>query len=570
MKHFVIGFLVFGFMMVFNGVDASAATKVWDGGGGADTAFSNPLNWADDTIPSSSDSLEFPAPTSGSYTATRDIVSDIRKITVLPGPANNFSVNIVTNGAFFVLGGAAGGIEVADHQSLTISGSVGDKMQFTGGVSTPIKGGIDSDITFSLPVDYNAGSVDFSSTAAITPTTPLSDLPKITFADRLQREQAGRLLTASLDAVHVNLAVANSSLDVNVINVGDAILEASHANALGPGAGAVNLHNSQLRLSGNSSFFIDKFVTINGNLFGKTTDLVGHEAVVTNGAAANLAGGVALESDVVFNPNLGTISVIGFLSGDFLIGVSEPMQLDRYLIINATPNTSKLPNGKYGVVVANVIYSDNQPDVDLYVHEGNTVTVNGERRNVILEKNATLKGVGTVVNITMADDAHIAPGNSPGCLNAGDTVFANSSSLDVEIGGNAVCAEYDQLKVAGTVNLNSARLNVTLLDNFRPTKGGQFTILDNDDTDAVTGTFKDLPEGASVTVAGVVFKISYIGGDGNDVVLIVEDVSDSVANVPGAPNTGIRTLSANPLLTLIVTSCSALVLFMLARQYDRR
>ena len=565
MKHMALGFLVFGFMIVLNNADASAATKVWDGGGGADTNFSNPLNWADDTIPSNSDDLEFPAPTSSSYTATRNIVSDIGKITVLPGPTNNFNVNIVTVGTFFVLGSNSGGIEVADHQSLIISGSASDKLRFTGSVSTPIKGGIDSDITFSLPVDYSAGPLDFNSTTAIS---SISELPKITFANKLQRDQAGRLLTANLDSVHVELAEGNASLDVNTINVNNAILEASNVSAFGPGSGDINLHNSQLRLSGGSQFFIDKFVKIDGNLFGRTTNLAGYEAITTSGVAANFTGGVVLESDVVFNPNLGTITISGYLLGNFLISVSEPMPINRYLIINAISNTSKLPNGKYGVVVANAVYDDSQSDVDLYVREGNAVIVNGERRNVTLEKNATLKGRGKLADVTMKDGSHIAPGNSPGCLNTGDTVFAASSSFDIEIGGNIVCSEYDQLKVTGTVNLNNAGLNVNLLSNFKPNKGDQFIILDNDNTDAITGIFRDLPEGSHMTAAGVTFKISYTGGDGNDIILTVESIEESGSSAPGAPNTGMRLLSTKPLLTLAVTTVSAGVLFMLAYRYS--
>jgi hypothetical protein len=46
------------------------------------------------------------------------------------------------------------------------------------------------------------------------------------------------------------------------------------------------------------------------------------------------------------------------------------------------------------------------------------------------------------------------------------------------------------------------------------------TIINNDGVDAVTGTFTNLPEGATITASsGAKFKISYHGGTGNDVVL---------------------------------------------------
>jgi hypothetical protein len=46
-----------------------------------------------------------------------------------------------------------------------------------------------------------------------------------------------------------------------------------------------------------------------------------------------------------------------------------------------------------------------------------------------------------------------------------------------------------------------------------------FTIIDNDGSDPVNGTFADLPEGAALTLGAFRFLITYLGGDGNDVVL---------------------------------------------------
>ena len=61
---------------------------------------------------------------------------------------------------------------------------------------------------------------------------------------------------------------------------------------------------------------------------------------------------------------------------------------------------------------------------------------------------------------------------------------------------------------AGALNLSAG---------FNPAAGTQFTIIDNDGTDAVSGTFAGLPEGASVSAGGKAFTISYKGGTGNEV-----------------------------------------------------
>src|SRR5256886_13010809 len=76
---------------------------------------------------------------------------------------------------------------------------------------------------------------------------------------------------------------------------------------------------------------------------------------------------------------------------------------------------------------------------------------------------------------------------------------------------------YDQINVAGTVNLSGATLSGVV--GFAPAAGTTFTIINNDGSDAVTGTFSGLAEGATVNLSGQVFTISYVGGTGNDVVL---------------------------------------------------
>ena len=48
-----------------------------------------------------------------------------------------------------------------------------------------------------------------------------------------------------------------------------------------------------------------------------------------------------------------------------------------------------------------------------------------------------------------------------------------------------------------------------------------FILIDNDDLDAITGEFAGLPDGATVTTGQTNFVIDYQGGDGNDLLLMV-------------------------------------------------
>jgi hypothetical protein len=76
------------------------------------------------------------------------------------------------------------------------------------------------------------------------------------------------------------------------------------------------------------------------------------------------------------------------------------------------------------------------------------------------------------------------------------------------------------VNVVGSVTLNGATLKAALSNpSFTPTIGQTFKIIDNDGTDAVSGTFAGLAEGATTVLNGGSYKVSYIGGSGNDVTL---------------------------------------------------
>lgn len=170
-----------------------------------------------------------------------------------------------------------------------------------------------------------------------------------------------------------------------------------------------------------------------------------------------------------------------------------------------------------------------------------------------------LAGKGKVGHVQIASGGVIAPGQSPGCLSTGNLTMVSGSAYDFEVGGATECSEYDQLKVVGAVDLGGGTLNTISYNSFAPINGQSYKIIDNDGSDAVTGTFASLPEGATFTLGGAVLKISYVGGDGNDVVL-------SVSSSPATPDTGFKLLMNNPLLTLVGTTAAAGGITLVARK----
>lgn len=151
-----------------------------------------------------------------------------------------------------------------------------------------------------------------------------------------------------------------------------------------------------------------------------------------------------------------------------------------------------------------------------YANSG-TLLVNGYQPQspVTVGSGGTFGGTGTVGHVTA--NGRLWPGASPGLLTSSNLTFTGMANYSVELNGNAPGTGYDQIKARGTVSLGSASLNATL--GFPSAISNSFTIIDNDGSDAVTVTFAGLTEGATVNVSGTPFRISYIGGSGNDVVL---------------------------------------------------
>jgi hypothetical protein len=118
---------------------------------------------------------------------------------------------------------------------------------------------------------------------------------------------------------------------------------------------------------------------------------------------------------------------------------------------------------------------------------------------------------------------------SAGTLSSPTGILSINGNLNFTASGNYVAkisgtmpgvGGHDQLNVTGTVTLSNARLVPLPFGTFRPAIGDSFTIISNDGTDAINGTFLNAPENAVFGGAlNTAFRITYQGGDGNDVVI---------------------------------------------------
>jgi hypothetical protein len=98
----------------------------------------------------------------------------------------------------------------------------------------------------------------------------------------------------------------------------------------------------------------------------------------------------------------------------------------------------------------------------------------------------TYSGNGVSGTGSVFYEADVSPGFSPASVNYGGNVTLDSTSdLKIELGGRTVGTQYDKLNVAGQLSLDG-KLDVSLINGFKPKKGDTFDILD---WGSLTGTF---------------------------------------------------------------------------------
>jgi autotransporter-associated beta strand protein len=151
----------------------------------------------------------------------------------------------------------------------------------------------------------------------------------------------------------------------------------------------------------------------------------------------------------------------------------------------------------------------------------------------------SLGGTGVIGGAVGVNGGTIAPGLIPGVLTTGDLSFVGRGGLAIEINGATPGAEHDQLVVAGTASVGGATL--TLVVGGVIFDGAEYVIIAKGGVDAVSGELVDaggssLVEGTAIVLGGKTARITYAGGDGNDVSLVVDGPvtvpADAVDGVP--------------------------------------
>jgi hypothetical protein len=161
---------------------------------------------------------------------------------------------------------------------------------------------------------------------------------------------------------------------------------------------------------------------------------------------------------------------------------------------------------------------------------GGTLVVDGNFSNSpCMINGGTLVGNGSLDRVFAYGS--IWPGHaSSGQLTCGTCDLSIHCRFTVELAGTQAGIDYNQLVVSQLLSFETTDpiLDVRVVPGFVGAVGNQYTIIRNDGTNPVTlpsqtpGNigFSGLAEGSVFTMSnGAAFRISYKGGDGNDVVL---------------------------------------------------
>ncbi|WP_449228167.1 DUF4347 domain-containing protein [Azospirillum argentinense] len=177
--------------------------------------------------------------------------------------------------------------------------------------------------------------------------------------------------------------------------------------------------------------------------------------------------------------------------------------------------------------------------------DGGTLLVTGGLTGsgaVSVASGAVLGGTGTIAGaVGIASGGTIAPGAGSGAAGTltltGGLTIAAGGTLRADLNGTTAGTGHDRIAVTGAVDVSGATLSIT--QGFTPAQGDRFILVANDGSDAVTGLFSGLAEGALLTVGGTVYRVSYAGDTGNDLVLtVVPTVTAAAITVTGATGAG--------------------------------
>ena len=291
-------------------------------------------------------------------------------------------------------------------------------------------------------------------------------------------------------------------------------------------------------------------ITANGDVTGTNIDGIwaqnyyGGPILITVGSASAVTSdGTGFAIKTLRGPS--DVTVAGTLNGgaggavqfDQGVALDDRLELHPTAVVNgnvlAGPGgTDTLAFGGSGNGTFDLSKIDTTPatptkqfqDFETFEVDSGIWTFSGATTVAFGVNGGTLMGTGTFGGLTVADGGIVAPGNSIGTMIVNGAFTLNPGAIyEVEV--NAA-GQSDKVNVKGTVNLTGATLRVLAANGNYNTKTN-YTIIDNDGSDAVVGKFTWVTS----NLAFLTPMVAYNAGTGNDVVLTLLRNDISFENV---------------------------------------
>jgi hypothetical protein len=493
---------------------------------------------------------------SNDFTGSVTLNSTGATVTIRDSNAIDFGSSILGSGSFTVTA-----VGITQSGAITQASSAGaatfnagtgvvtltQSNDFTGSVSLNNSGANNVAITDANAIDFGSSTlgsgsftvdaVGITQTGAITAAGASSfdaGAGAITltnssnnFTGSVSLNNSGTNNVAITDVNAIDFAsstLGSGSFTVTAVGItqSGAITQASSAGAVtfNAGAGVITLTNASndftgsvsLNNSGNNNVSVQDNTDLPmglSNVGSGTLSLnagsIGSIQLSSNvssfNGVQNYNSPIVLTANVDINAGTGDINLPDAISGSFSL---TPITSAPGITTISGVNTNTTTNVTTGVVQIN----NSTPQTTNFVVSG-----------------GTLKGTGAIGNLTATGTGIIAPGNSPGRVTTTNLSLSSTNTLQIEITGASATpvagTDYDQIVVSsgGTVTLGGATL--TLSTTYTGNAGTVFTIIDNQGSISISGTFNGLSEGSVISANGRAYQISYVGGTGNDVTLSV-------------------------------------------------
>ncbi len=453
-----------------------------------------------------------------SVTATGNVKSDQVGISAYSSGGdtmvNNYG-DVTTDGGGINATAYSGKVEVQNSGDVTVDGGAG--IFARGSDDTTVKSAGD----FAVGSGY--GIIANSSNG-------LGDATVISYSDITGTGGGLRATSSSGEATVINngdiaggggvgIQAASFLGDATVKNNGDVT---SNTNAIrAEGAGDVKVWSSG-DLTSNG---LDGIYAFNNSAGGPIDISVASTGSVTSkGTAADDfavdTGGGATTLTVAGTLNGGAGGAVQF---DENTAFANRLELHPTAIVNGTvfagPGTEDTlafggtGNGEFDLskIATPAMPAQQFQNFDNFEVVGGTWNLMGETTVPFAVTGGTLEGTGIFGGLTVTGGT-LAPGNSIGTMIVnGALALGGGAVFEVEVDA---AGNNDKVIVNGTVNLTGATLKVIAANgNYDPKT--DYTIIENDGTDAVVGAFGSV----STNLAFLTPEVNYAAGDGNDVVL---------------------------------------------------